>query len=39
MKFIRENILKILVVFGVLIVLIIILIACSSGGGTGKTTD
>ncbi len=39
MKFIRENILKILVVFGVLIVLIIILIACSSGGGTGKVAS
>ena len=39
MKFIRENILKILLVVGVLIIIIVILIACSSSGGTGKATS
>lgn len=35
MKFLRENILKIFVVFGVLILVIIFLIACSGKGGSG----
>ena len=34
MKFIRDNIVKIILVFGVLIVLIVVLIACSGGGST-----
>ena len=34
MKFIRDNIVKILIVFGILIVCIILLIACSGGGGS-----
>ena len=36
MKFIRENIIKILLVVGILIVLVVILIACSSGGNGGR---
>lgn len=37
MKFLRDNIVKIAVVFGVLIIVIVILIACSnSGTGVGK---
>ncbi|MBR4830176.1 MAG: hypothetical protein IKZ96_00200 [Bacilli bacterium] len=39
MNFIRENILKILLVVGVLIVLIIVLIACSGSGTTGKASS
>ena len=39
MKFIRENIVKILLVVGILLVLIVILIACSSSGNGGKTNS
>lgn len=40
MKFLRDNIIKIILVFGILIVAIIILIACSGKGGNGvKTTS
>ena len=39
MKFIRDNIIKIILVFGILLVLIIVLIACSGRNGGGKNTS
>ena len=39
MKFLRENIVKILLVFGILIIAIVILIACSGKGTGGKATS
>lgn len=39
MKFIRENIVKILLVVGILLVLIVILIACSGSGNGGRANS